>query len=99
MKGKKIISLILSASIVLSILSGLTIPISAVETSSGTDENGFSWTSNGNGITITGYNPAKDNVRFHGIKYNGHYYGFSQDKKTWNEAQKDCEANGGHLLY
>ena len=98
MKGKKIISLILSASIVLSILSGLTIPISAVETSSGTDENGFSWTSNGNGITITGYNPAKDNVRFHGIKYNGHYYGFSQDKKTWNEAQKDCEANGGHLV-
>ena len=73
---------------------------SAAETmsTSGVDENGFMWASDGTSVTITGHNPSRDGSQFYGIMYNGHYYGLSTSIKTWTEAKIDCEANGGHLV-
>ena len=73
---------------------------SAAETmsTSGVDENGFMWASDGTTVTITGHNPSRDGSPFYGIMYNGHYYGLSTSTKTWTEAKIDCEANGGHLV-
>ena len=97
-KLKRMLSLILAMSIMLTTLNGISFPVTAAEASSGTDENGFSWTSDGTSVTITGYNPSKDSSLFYGIQYNGHYYGLSVNTKTWTEAKADCEANGGHLV-
>ena len=98
LKLKRILSLVLAMSIMLTTLNGISFPVTAAEASSGTDENGFSWTSDGTSVTITGYNPSKDSSLFYGIQYNGHYYGLSVNTKTWTEAKADCEANGGHLV-
>jgi len=95
---KRMLSLVLAISLLLSTMNGITIPVTAAEASSGTDENGFSWTSDGTSVTITGYNPATDSSLFYGIEYNGHYYGLSVATKTWTDAKADCEANGGHLV-
>ena len=95
---RRIMSLFLSSVIVLTTFYGLEFPIAAAETTNGTDENGFSWTSDGTSVTITGYNPSKDSSSFYGIEYNGHYYGLSVNTKTWTDAKTDCEANGGHLV-
>lgn len=53
MKG--FLSFVLSLCMVLTTVSGVTLPTSAVV--SGTDENGFSYTSDGESVTITGYTP------------------------------------------
>ena len=97
-KGKGILSIILVICIIFTTPSWVSFPATAAEATSGVDENGFSWTSDGTSVTITGYNPPKDSSLFYGIEYNGHYYGLSASAKTWAEAKADCEANGGHLV-
>lgn len=98
LKFKRVLSLVLAMSIILTMLRGISFPVTAAEVTSGTDENGFTYTSDGTNVTITGYNPSKANSLFYGIEYNGHYYGLSANTKTWTEAKADCEANGGHLV-
>ncbi len=94
----KMLSLMMCVVLIIGILPPYTISVRAAESTSGTDQNGFSWTSDGTSVTITGYNPSKDSSLFYGIEYNGHYYGLSVNMKTWTEAKADCEANGGHLV-
>lgn len=95
---KRGLSLILALTLILSSLNGITMPVVAAESTSGTTEDGFSWTSDGTSVTITDYNPSKGSSLFYGIEYNEHYYGLSVNTKTWTEAKADCEANGGHLV-
>lgn len=64
---------------------------------SGVDENGFRYTSDGTSVTITGYSPSSTDAPFYGIEYNGHYYGIRQEGKSWENAQSDCQADGGYL--
>lgn len=97
-KLKRIISLVLVMSIVFTMLNGITFSITAAEATSGTDENGYAYTSDGTSVTITGHTPINSSSLFYGIEFEGHYYGISTDSLTWTDAKAACETNGGYLV-
>ncbi|MCM1484850.1 MAG: leucine-rich repeat protein, partial [Faecalibacterium sp.] len=70
----------------------------AETTTSGTDENGFTYTSDGTSVTITGHTPNATSSLFYGIEFDGHYYGLSTDSKSWTDAKATCEVSGGYLV-
>ncbi|MCR5607740.1 MAG: leucine-rich repeat protein [Lachnospiraceae bacterium] len=66
----------------------------------GITDDGFSYTIENGEATITSYSLNPNNDLFYGysVSSNGHTYGISSIRATYDEAERICKENNGHLV-